>query len=95
MHPNLKNHEAATGRPPKNFGAKAKDCFRLVSLKFASGEWINFYTKICAKCSEKAVLIKLEELINKGYMDCGTSARGAWLTEKGKEAFQAIKNDAP
>ena len=85
---------AATGRPPKNFGAKAKDCLRLASLKFDSNEWNDFYIQICTKYSEKAILVKLEELNGKGYMDYGTSARGSWLTEKGKEALQAIKNDA-
>ena len=34
--------------------------------------------------SEKLILRKMKQLVDKGYLEYGTSLRTAWLTDKGK-----------
>ncbi len=68
---------------------KAIDCLKLASIRPArSPEWSEHYAGICARYSEKAVIRKLEELADRGYVDYGVSPRVAWLTEKGEEALK-------
>lgn len=40
---------------------------------------------------EKRVWKKMEELADRGYLECGVSAVRPWLTEKGKLALGAIE----
>jgi hypothetical protein len=68
---------------------KAIDCLTLASMNPKnSPERGDFYFELCARYSEKAVIRKLEELTDRGYVDYGVSPRLAWLTEKGEEALR-------
>jgi hypothetical protein len=48
------------------------------------------YERLCEVYSEKAICTKLYDLAGKGYIEFGTSVRGAWLTDKGKETLIEI-----
>jgi len=39
----------------------------------------------------KVIMAKLEQLYDKGYLECGVSLRTAWLTDKGEEYLQGLK----
>lgn len=66
---------------------KALCCLVLAEMHDTPSEWQDFYDSICCQFSEKAVLAKLEELTNRGYVEYGVSARQSWLTEKGEAAL--------
>lgn len=66
---------------------KAKDCLILMSLDKTSNEWSDGYARLCEEYSEKAVLVKMEELQARGYCESGVSTRMGWLTPKGREAL--------
>lgn len=68
---------------------KAIDCLKLMAIepKF-SPEWSEHYAKMCAAYSEKAVYRKMAELVDRGYIEYGTTPRAGWLTEKGEEALK-------
>lgn len=47
------------------------------------------YRELCEKYSEKAVLTKLDNLADKGYVDYGVNPRGSWLESKGKAVLES------
>jgi hypothetical protein len=73
------------------FGERALVCMRIAALSSGDAERWRLYEKACARYSEKAINAKFEELISRGYMECGVSARTAWLTDKGLAALNAGK----
>lgn len=46
------------------------------------------YEALCEEYHGKAILRKLEELCDRGYIECGTSLRSSWLTDKGKQRLK-------
>lgn len=48
----------------------------------------RLYQAATERWSQKAVLSKFEELVSRGYLDCGVSARTGWLTQKGRDTLQ-------
>ncbi len=74
-----------------NLSKKAIDCLA-VAERGGDGdpyEWRLRYDVACGKYSEKAVNKKMQELADRGYIECGVSARTGWLTQKGKNALAA------
>lgn len=64
---------------------------------FTNDGFINTHSKrqaewdrLCEQYSEKACFIKLEELCSRGYTNYGTSPRGSWLEEKGKQTLKEL-----
>jgi len=54
--------------------------------------------ELCNRCgvAEKQIYATLYKWSNKGYIDYGTSVRGAWLTDLGIEKFnEVISNYVP
>ena len=41
----------------------------------------------------KVIMAKMEQLENRGYLDCGVSLRTAWLTNKGKEYLKGMNKN--
>lgn len=70
-----------------NLQPKALNCLLLASMTPGSEERDALYELICGWYSERAVCAKMEELVRRGYLECGVSARTGWLTEKGKAAL--------
>lgn len=71
-----------------SLGEKAVACLRIAALRhgernFPAAELA--YREACDKWSQKAVDAKFQQLVDKGYLECGVSARTGWLTEKGRE----------
>ena len=69
-----------------NLGQKAVDLLRVVAMN-VSPPRTEAFDRVCGRYSEKAVVRKLEELTTRGYIEYGTSARLAWLTDKGRAAL--------
>ncbi len=65
-------------------GEKAMACLKMARISFGSAEYNALYQTACDKYSEKAVLVKFEQLATDGYIEYGVTARSGWLTEKGK-----------
>lgn len=63
---------------------KTIDLLKMCSMENGSAVRIAEWRRLCDIYSTKAVIRKLEELADRGYIEYGVSVRGAWLTEKGK-----------
>jgi hypothetical protein len=68
-------------------GKKAIACLQMAALRPDEPERRRLYEAACSRWSEKAVCAKFEELISKGYIGCGISARSGWLTARGRSAL--------
>lgn len=71
-------------------GRKAIAILQFAALPNCSDERRVAYQAACAEFSEKAVCVKCQELVDRGYMECGVSARTGWLTEKGRAALGIV-----
>lgn len=72
---------------------KAIACLELVELPHAPFALRREkFAALAALYSEKAVERKLYELVDRGYIEFGTMARGGWLTAKGKAALAGARN---
>lgn len=81
--------------PQFNIGDKALVCLGLASIRpFGSKAWLVAYADACLRFSEKAINVKFEELVARGYIECGVTARSGWLTEKGIQALAARQGSA-
>lgn len=79
-----------------NLGEKAIACLAMAALRATDQERERLYAEACARWSEKAVCAKFAELVSRGYMECGVSARTGWLEPKGRDALRrATGIDAP
>jgi hypothetical protein len=71
------------------FGPKALAILRCAEAR-SNGDFDlarDLFRDANARFTEKAVAVKAEELVSRGYMECGVSARTGWLTEKGRAAL--------
>ena len=71
-----------------NLQPKAIDCLRIAATPLGP-EREALHEAAAARWSAKAVWRKLEELYDRGYVECGTSELSCWLTEKGRTALEA------
>jgi hypothetical protein len=55
-------------------------------ISYRQREW----DRLCKQYSEKACWIKLIELCERGYTNYGTSPRGSWLEDKGKQTLKEL-----
>lgn len=78
-----------------NLGQKSLDCLKLAELReiYDWKAWTKAYNSLCTKYSEKAVIKKMEQLANKGYINYGITARTGWLTDKGREVLREVNNE--
>lgn len=68
-------------------GTKAVRILAMLAHPAGSERRRALYGEVCAAYSQKAVIAKIEELTSRGYAEYGVSPRGAWLTDKGREAL--------
>ena len=68
-------------------GEKALACLRIAEVHSTDPAWDDRYDLACRQYSEKAVIRKMEELCDRGYIECGVSVRTGWLTDKGAQAL--------
>jgi hypothetical protein len=66
---------------------KSLDCLQYAALDYTEERNVRF-KELSAKYSEKAVIRKLENLTNLGYLEYGVGPIGAWLTDKGRAAIE-------
>lgn len=79
------------------FGLKTIMCLRIAQARHDDRDEATataIYERACAEFSEKAILRKFQELVDRDYMECGVTARSGWLTEKGRRALQAVEREA-
>lgn len=85
-------------------GKKALMCLAIAAShpKFKPGElfgfntwdaWERIYHEASVRFSEKAIICKMEDLADKGYIEYGVSARTGWLTPKGEQALRDVPDD--
>lgn len=72
-------------------GQKAIDCLHIAEARPGSDERKRRAAEASARWSEKAVERKMEELVGRGYMECGVNAWGGWLTVKGKAELEKAR----
>jgi DNA-binding MarR family transcriptional regulator len=65
-------------------------CLKLCSMP--ADERIAYEVMMWMRYSKKAVNAKLKELVERGYIQYGTSQSDAWLTEKGEKALREATN---
>lgn len=73
-----------------NLQPKALDCLRIAATPCGAAR-DDLFARAGARWSDKAVWRKLEELYDRGYIECGTSVFSGWLTEKGRAALEAAR----
>lgn len=74
-------------------GPKGIACLLIAELKIFNPEREKRYRTACEKYSEKAVLSKMQELVERDYLDYGVSVRTAWLTPKGRATLALSLSD--
>ncbi len=78
------------GSMQANFGPKMIACLQIAAIKSQDDQRWALYDQACQQFGERAILAKFDALTDRGYIDCGVSARTGWLTDKGKQALAAI-----
>ena len=69
------------------FGKKFLDLLQLASLDYSDPVRAETWDRVCAAYSRKAVLVKLQEMTDRGYVDYGICPGGAFLTDKGRKLW--------
>ena len=49
--------------------------------------------KIYPDCPDKVIYRAIENAVDKGYLEYGTSCRSSWLTDKGKKNLKELANE--
>lgn len=76
-----------SGRSHRRLGEKAMVCLRIAELPIGSAAREEAMARASVQFSAKAVYTKMNELVDRGYLEYGVSVRGCWLTDKGREAL--------
>lgn len=76
-------------------GHKALTCLDLARRTHDYKGFPEAWDAACELYHPKQIELMCQRLVDRGYMECGVSARTGWLTQKGRDALVGFERSKP